>query len=59
MGSLRLVVVRSRSEDERLDLVHWANSSDQTGKNGSFGSMNLSRNCFLITVDLGFNVTMF
>lgn len=52
VGSLRLVVVRSRSEDERLDLVHWANSNDQTGKNGSFGY--LSRNCFLTTSRLGF-----
>ena len=32
MDRLRLVVMRSRSEDERPDVVHWANSSRQTGK---------------------------
>ena len=38
------MVVRSRSEDERPDVVHWANSSRQTGK------MDLY-------LDLGFKLT--
>lgn len=31
MGRLRLVVMRSHSEDERPDVVNWANASRQTG----------------------------
>lgn len=55
MGSLRLVVVRSRSEDERLDLVHWANSSDQTGKEMNLFDIDIEKQ----EVGKSFNLTMF
>lgn len=32
MGYIRLVVVRARAEDDVADLVHRANSSEETGK---------------------------
>lgn len=40
MGRLRLVVMRSHSEDERPDVVHWANASHQTGKISLFSLYN-------------------
>ena len=40
VGRLRLVVMRSHSEDERPDVVHWANASHQTGKISLFSLYN-------------------